>query len=148
MGIRYIHTNIIAKDWRKVSQFYQQVFGCVPVPPQRDLKGGWVDKLTGIDNAHITGEHLAVGYVGNAPTLEIFSYDSTLYWAKTINREGFAHIAFQVDDVEAMLAKVVEAGGKAGEIVKAEYPGNMTATFVYAQDIEGNIIELQSWQKH
>jgi predicted enzyme related to lactoylglutathione lyase len=76
MVIKYVHTNIIAKDWRKLSLFYQRVFGCKPVPPERDLSGQWLDSLTGIDGAHITGEHLALpGYDGQTPTLEIFSYD-------------------------------------------------------------------------
>ncbi|MDO5293066.1 MAG: hypothetical protein Q4F05_09985 [bacterium] len=41
-----------------------------------------------------------------------------------------------------------ENGGKAyGELVKADYPNDMEAIFVYAQYPEGNIIELQSWGK-
>jgi hypothetical protein len=35
----YVHTNLIAHDWRALAEFYQQVFGCVPVPPERDLSG-------------------------------------------------------------------------------------------------------------
>ncbi len=69
--MRYAHTNIIAKDWRAVSAFYKRVFGCTPVPPERDLSGPWMDALTGIAGARITGEHLALpGYPGKAPTLE------------------------------------------------------------------------------
>jgi predicted enzyme related to lactoylglutathione lyase len=39
MKIKFTHTNIIAKDWKKLSQFYQEVFECVPVPPERDMQG-------------------------------------------------------------------------------------------------------------
>lgn len=149
MNIRYAHTNIIAADWKKLSWFYQHVFGLKPVPPQRDLSGQWVDSLTGINGAHLTGEHLAMpGYEGSAPTLEIFSYDKTESGAKAINALGFAHIAFEVDDVEAVLAEVLREGGsKTGEVVTSEYPGKIKATFVYAKDPESNIIELQSWKK-
>ncbi len=148
--IRYAHTNIIANDWKRVSLFYQKVFGCKPVPPQRNLKGEWLDKLTGIPNAHITGEHLMLpGYEGNFPTLEIFSYDSmTDTHPGCINGAGIAHLAFEVEDVAAVLERVrQEGGGQVGELIKTEYPDNVTATFVYARDIEGNIIELQSWKK-
>jgi predicted enzyme related to lactoylglutathione lyase len=148
MSIRYVHTNIIAQDWRKVSLFYQRVFGCRPVPPQRDLRGAWLDRLTGIDNAHVTGEHLALpGYEETLPTLEIFSYDNPdPKVSKAINGIGLAHLAFEVDDVAATLARIEqEGGGRVGELVKAEYPNQVIATFVYARDIEGNIIELQSW---
>lgn len=150
MKIRYVHTNIIAKDWKKVSLFYQRVFGCRPVPPQRDLSGEWLDGLTGLQNAHIMGEHLALpGYSEHLPTLEIFSYDSMdENQTKAINSIGLAHLAFEVDDVAAVLEKVKqEGGGQVGEIVKTQYPNHVTATFVYAKDIEENIIELQSWEK-
>ena len=149
MKIRYVHTNIIAKDWKKVSLFYQHVFGCKPVSPQRDLTGEWLDRLTGITNAHVVGEHLTLpGYGENLPTLEIFSYnnmDSTN--PKVINGIGLGHLAFEVDDVAAVLQSIKqEGGGQVGELIKTEYPNHVTATFVYAKDIEGNIIELQSWE--
>lgn len=150
MNIRYVHTNIIAKDWRKVSLFYQRVFGCKPVPPQRDLSGEWLDKLTGMSNAHITGEHLTLpGYSENLPTLEVFSYHETgLESTKALNGTGLAHLAFEVDDVAKVLQKIKDEGGsQVGELIKTEYPNHVTATFVYARDIEGNIIELQSWKR-
>jgi predicted enzyme related to lactoylglutathione lyase len=27
-GARYVHTNLIARDWRALAGFYQRVFGC------------------------------------------------------------------------------------------------------------------------
>lgn len=67
---------------------------------------------------------------------------------KILNGVGLAHLAFEVDDVPATLQKVIDEGGKQlGEMVTAQYPDNVTAVFVYARDIEGNIIELQSWKK-
>ena len=57
-------------------------------------------------------------------------------------------MAFEVDDVALVLQKILEeGGGQVGELIKTKYPNNVTATFVYAKDIEGNIIELQSWEK-
>jgi predicted enzyme related to lactoylglutathione lyase len=38
---RYVHTNLIAQDWQALANFYQQVFGCFPLPPERDFKGEW-----------------------------------------------------------------------------------------------------------
>lgn len=46
--IKYVHTNILANDWKKLSQFYMDVFGCKPVYPERDLEGKWIDKMTDI----------------------------------------------------------------------------------------------------
>ncbi len=47
-SIRYVHTCLIARDWKKLAQFYIDVFGCEPVGNERDLKGDWIDKITGI----------------------------------------------------------------------------------------------------
>jgi catechol 2,3-dioxygenase-like lactoylglutathione lyase family enzyme len=89
------------------------------------------------------------GYSEDHPTLEIFSYSSEAepdY--KIINKPGFAHIAFEVDNVRETLKEVLAAGGgQVGDVVEAVYPEDIKATFVYAKDIEGNIIELQSWEK-
>ena len=52
------------------------------------------------------------------------------------------------DNVEETLEKIIAYGGSVvGEIVKVENHNNTgkKAMFVYARDIEGNILELQSW---
>ncbi|WP_413927363.1 VOC family protein [Clostridioides sp. ES-S-0006-03] len=36
--MKYVHTNIIARDWEKLSEFYKDVFECRKVPPQRKPK--------------------------------------------------------------------------------------------------------------
>lgn len=147
---RYVHTNIIAKDASKLIDFYKTVLHCKSINETRDLSGEWLDRLTGLNGAHIIGEHLLLpGYGEDHPTLEIFSYDTLKETVPAeINRPGIAHIAFEVDDVETALAEIIKAGGSSvGELVTAEYPDNREAVFVYAQDPEGNILELQSWRQ-
>ncbi len=147
---RYVHTNIIAKDAERLIDFYKTVFHCKSIDQKRDLRGDWVDKLTGLNNTHISGEHLLLpGYGEHHPTLEIFSYDSMKEsTGSEINQPGFAHIAFEVDDVAATLAEILNAGGSCvGDVVTAAYPNGMEAVLVYARDPEGNIVELQSWRK-
>ncbi|WP_077612423.1 VOC family protein [Clostridium sp. Marseille-P2415] len=145
---RYVHTNIIAKDYENMIRFYKEVLGCQSIGEQRNLQGDWLDKLTGIPNAHIVGEHLVMpGYDKDHPTLEIFSYNQMNgEMEHRINAYGIAHLAFEVDDVEETLKKVLANGGSTvGELVHADYEDGRKATFVYATDIEGNILELQSW---
>ena len=63
-----------------------------------------------------------------------------------MNRPGFAHIAFAVDDVETTRRAVLAAGGSAvGQVVRQEIPGAGQITVAYVTDPEGNIIELQRW---
>jgi predicted enzyme related to lactoylglutathione lyase len=150
IAAKYVHTNIVAKDWRALADFYERLFGCVPVPPERDLKGEKVEAGTGIPGAHMRGAHLRLpGCEENGPTLEIFNYNILETRGKTaVNRPGFGHIAFSVDNVEAARKAVLEAGGRAvGEIVTLEVATGTKVTWCYVTDPEGNIVELQSWSK-
>lgn len=147
--LHYVHTNIIAKDSQRLISFYKKVFNCKSIGETRDLRGEWLDKLTGVPNAHIVGEHLCLpGYGEDHPTLEIFSYDEMIpFTGSQINRCGLAHLAFEVDDVEETLELLLKEGGnQIGEVVKADYEDGRKAVFVYAADCEGNIIELQNWK--
>jgi predicted enzyme related to lactoylglutathione lyase len=148
MNARYVHTNLIAIDWRKLADFYHQLFGCTLVPPERDLFGAAMDAGTSIPDVHVRGVHLRLpGYGENGPTLEIFSYDPMADGSKSaINHPGFGHLAFSVDNVETAQKLVLDAGGKAvGEIVTVKIATGSKVTWCYVTDPEGNIIELQSW---
>ncbi len=149
MKVKFAHTNIIAKDWDKLAQFYVLVFGCEPVYPERELKGEWVDQLTNLKDVHIRGMHLRLpGYVGG-PTLEIFEYNKQIENNEypAINKPGFAHIAFLVDDVQFFYNKLLENGGsKLGELIEKKIEGVGILTAAYARDPEGNIIEIQNWK--
>lgn len=145
---RFAHINIIAKDSEKVIQFYKDVFGCRSNGQKRDLKGELFDKLTGIKNVHIIGEHLVLpGLDENRPTLEIFSYEKMEgSQDHLINAYGFSHIAFEVDHVEETLAKALAHGAHPiGELIKADYPDGRQLTAIYVSDCEGNIVEIQNW---
>ncbi len=145
--IKFAHTNIIAQDWKKLAQFYQDVFDCKPIYPERDLKGDWIDRATALKNTHIQGIHLRLpGYDNSGPTLEIFQYPDTETTKKTINSSGFSHIAFLVDNLAEILQKLLKKGGsQLGEIVEKEISGVGKLTFVYAKDPEENIVEIQHW---
>ena len=102
---KYVHTNLIARDWKRLVKFYSEVFGCQPKGPERDLSGGWLDSVNAVPNAHLRGVHLRLpGYGDDGPTLEIFSYDQLIeHGLPAANQCGFAHIAFAVDDVDQAL---------------------------------------------
>ena len=150
MKTKYTHTNLIAKDWKRLSTFYQEVFGCVPVPPERNLSGAWLDKATGLGGSHISGIHLRLpGYEDDGPTLELFQYGSMPEHPFVHpNTPGFSHIAFAVEDVPDTARAVFSHGGSAvGELTIRNLPGVGLLTFQYVADPEGNIIEIQNWRK-
>ena len=147
---RFAHVNLIARDWRRLVDFYSGVFGWVPVPPERDLSGGWLDAATGLSAARIRGVHLRLpGYGATGPTLEIFQYHNAVERpASAVNGPGFGHIALAVADVaEARDAVVAAGGGTVGDLVSVDIAGAGRLRFVYATDPEGNVIELQQWSR-
>lgn len=148
MSIRYTHTNIVSKDWKKLAAFYAEVFNCIPVPPERDLSGAWLDKGTGVENAVLKGIHLRLPGFGDAgPTLEIYQYQNIKdSIPPQANSKGLGHLAFHVDDVEEIYNRVLSFGGsELGGITKKEIEGVGLLTFIYMADPEGNIIEIQNW---
>ena len=71
---KYVHTNLIARDWERLVRFYREVFGCEPKGPERDLSAAWLDRVNSVPNARLRGVHLQLpGYDDDGPTLEIFS---------------------------------------------------------------------------
>lgn len=77
INAKYVHTNLIARDWRNLADFYIHVLGCLPVPPERDLSGPVMEAGTGVKGAHLRGMHLRLpGHDAGGPTLEIFTYNS------------------------------------------------------------------------
>ena len=124
MNAKFVHTNLVAQDWRKLAGFYEQVFGCKPVPPERNLAGDWLEAATGLPDAQIQGIHLRLpGYGDQGPTLEVFQYNHQPEALSTaVNRPGFGHIAFAVEDVrdahdhfQDELVRIL-AGGDAGAL--------------------------------
>jgi catechol 2,3-dioxygenase-like lactoylglutathione lyase family enzyme len=146
--IRYAHTNLIAIDWRRLQEFYVQVFDCVPVSTERDTKGPAFEALTGDVGGGVKGRHLRLpGHGEGGPTLEIFQYQQNdPAQSSSLKRPGFAHLAFEVPDVEAKRREVHAWGGRdVGQLVTLDLGGAGRLTLVYVTDPEGNIVELQRW---
>lgn len=151
LGARYGHTNVIARDWRRLASFYEEVFDCVRVPPERDYSGDLAERGTGVPGAAFRGVHLRLpGHGANGPTLEIYAYTENVDppASPAANRVGWGHIAFMVDDVTSARAAVLAAGGQpvpGAETVTTRTADGRRVTWCYLADPEGNLIELQSW---
>jgi catechol 2,3-dioxygenase-like lactoylglutathione lyase family enzyme len=144
------HVNLVARDWRRLADFYARVLGCTFVPPERDLRGPILEAGTGIAGAALHGAHLRLpGHGPNGPTLEIFQYETgPAPLATAVNRPGFGHIAFAVPDVEEARAAFLAEGGRAiGEVVTSTTADRRRVTWTYVADPEGNVVELQAWSE-
>jgi len=148
--MRFAHTNIVSIDWKKLAEFYVSTFSCKIVPPIRKQAGEWLERGTGLKGARLEGAHLLLpGHGENGPTLEIYQYGEIDQQDLVMpNKRGLGHIAFEVDSVERLLQTLIDNGGSlSGEVTKRMVEGVGEITFVYARDPEGNLIELQSWNK-
>ena len=146
--MKFVHTNIAARDWKALADFYIGVFDCRILPPERSYEGEWLDRATGLEGAALEGAHLLLpGYGEDGPTLEIFTY-TRMEEGRDISpaTPGFTHIAFGVEDVENTLEKALAAGARMlGQVTERKVPAG-TLVFVYFRDPEGNIVEIQSWK--
>lgn len=150
LKIKYVHTNIVAKNWKKLADFYINVFGCPVIPPIRNYSGNDLDSAVNIKNVVLNGVHLLLpGYNKTGPTLEIFSYNPPLKKQnRKVNTPGITHIAFEVNDVNKVYKKVLKNGGKkVGKIITLTRSDGKEVTWCYVKDPEGNMIELQKWDK-
>jgi catechol 2,3-dioxygenase-like lactoylglutathione lyase family enzyme len=113
------------------------------------LNNIWLTELTNINDVRIEGAHLELpGFEQQGPTLEIFSFDPVIERKSQdpINRLGFGHLAFQVEDVEAYVERIKRAGGGIlGSVVEKDYGDMGTLSVAYCLDPEGNFIEIQNW---
>jgi glyoxylase I family protein len=146
---RFVHTNLVAADWRVLASFYERVFGCEVVPPERHFSGATLEAGTGVVGARLDGVHLRLpGHGSSGPTLEVFSYSPAADRVPAlVNRPGFGHVAFEVESVAEARREVLSEGGRpVGEIVTLATADGRQVTWCYVTDPEGNIVELQSWR--
>jgi YD repeat-containing protein len=145
---RFGHVNVIARDWRRLADFYRRMFGMEIVPPERDYRGPILEAGTGIAGAALRGAHLRLPGLGaDGPTLEIYQFETGPEGLPpAVNRPGYQHIAFAVPDVAAARELILAEGGvSVGEVVTSTTADGWRVTWTYVTDPEGNIIELQSW---
>ena len=147
---RFGHVNVIARDWRRLADFYGRVLGMEVVPPERDYSGPDFEAGVGVPGARLRGVHLrlpGLGEGGPGPTLEIYEYSTSPdVPLPAANTPGWAHIAFVVPDVVvARSTFIAEGGTPLGDVVVATVADGRQVTWVYVRDPEGNIVELQSW---
>ncbi len=141
---KLLHVNINAKDWKKVAAFYEEVFGCTRILPEKAIAGDYAKQLTGLDGADIGGITLAFPDDPDGCQLEIFQYNIQDDTAPgTINMTGLGHIAIDVEDIEVTTEKLLAAGGSfVGSQVHRTYADKPDLFIHYVKDCEGNIIEL------
>ena len=144
MPTRYAHINIIARDWRRICEFYEKVFDCEPWSSERDHHGPHIDALTNMPGLRVQGRHLRVpGHGPNGPTIEIFTCsENGEDYPRSLNRPGFAHLAFEVDDIESEILRLKKEGFNVLDETPKKGADNKLICFVHPKSTKHVLIEL------
>lgn len=111
--IKFIHVNIITEDWRKLCDFYNNVFESCDFGKMKDHSGSYKEKVISIPGVHVVGQHVLLkGFYESYPTLEIFTYSvKGRKEATDENAVGINCIGFSSGNIKADAEKILAAGG-------------------------------------
>ena len=140
------HTAFTVSDLAKAAAFFRDILG-FPVTQVTRHQGNVAEKITGL-----AGAVLDILYV-EAPghRIELIQFLAPPGRSELVLRPcdvGFAHIAFETDDLEGVLANAMEAGytavGPPQRVTAGPRQGGKT---VYFRGPDGIIFELQEAPK-
>jgi catechol 2,3-dioxygenase-like lactoylglutathione lyase family enzyme len=106
------HVNLVVADLARSVQFYTEVLGFVKTADVH-MKGDWIETIIGLK-----GVEGLVAFVelpgGGGPRIELLQYVTPAGVAlpenSRANTRGVRHIAFRVDDIAGMAARLRTAG--------------------------------------
>ena len=133
---------MVAADIPALAMFYQEAIGCRLLAPITEFADEALSRGIGAPGAKVRMGWLSYpGSSDGAPILELYQLvDWESEWSY---RPGQGHIAFEVEDVDAAVAKVLAGGGSLlGEPVEWEAPSGNVARFVFTRDPEGNVVDV------
>src|SRR4051812_48811323 len=135
----FVHIGLVVEDLDETVRFLTLLgFDC----GKPGVFGGeWIDRIIGLENAKV--EVVMARGPGGGDVFEVVRFRSPAAGAQepapAANRPGLRHVAFKVDDVRGVVARVREAGWETvGEIVDYEN----TFLLCYVRGPEGLIVEL------
>jgi catechol 2,3-dioxygenase-like lactoylglutathione lyase family enzyme len=135
----FVHIGLVVEDLDETVRFLSLLgFEC---GEPGVFSGEWIDRIIGLENA--TVEVVMARGPDGSDMFEVVRFDSPSSGAQesapAANRPGLRHIAFKVDDVRGLVARIREAGwDTVGEIVDYE----STFLLCYVRGPEGLIVEL------
>ncbi len=143
------HVNIVVSDIERSANFYAQVLGlrrgfrCI-------LEGPWIEALTGL--ADVRAQCLFLESPGGGPRIELLQFLSPspliLEAHGCPHAVGVRHLAWQVEDVDEVAARLRAAGAKP-LCEPVEVPFEVASLgrkrLCYAHDLDGVLIEVASY---
>ena len=137
---RFDHTSFTVADVERAVAFWRDVMGFA-VTDLSLREGAWLGSVVGVPGARCRIAHLH----GHGTHLEFIQYLVSAGSDVTgpPNRPGTAHVAFVVEDIEAIAQRMLEAGAsEQGRIIRCTSGAAAGCLAVYLKDPNGIIVEL------
>jgi catechol 2,3-dioxygenase-like lactoylglutathione lyase family enzyme len=136
---RIDHVGVIVKDLPAAKAFFLDLG--LKVLGETEVKGEWVERIIGLNDVRETV--VMLGMPDGQATLELVKFhtpsDEKGIQQSFANTLGIMHIAFAVEDIEAVVAKLKKKGAELfGEIQNYENAYKLC----YVRGPEGIILEL------
>jgi len=142
------HVNIVVDDLERMVAFYRDKLG-LRETKRVTITGDWVATTVGLSDVHADVVYLDLQ---SGPRVELIRYNrphmSRPAGTDKPNAPGLRHMAFRIDDIDALVAKLSAAGVKFFSSIQAvpetqvTYAGGVRKRIVYFQDPEGNLLEF------
>lgn len=128
------HLLLGVSNFEETLEWYQRVLGF-------EVEVQWkVEGLDNLDLAYLNNGNFRIEIIGDKSSDQ--NNRQAGDFAEHLSHQGFAHICFQVDDIDLTMEQLNEKGIET--FVKAEtYPlGHYTRRVAFIKDLNGNVIEF------
>lgn len=142
MSARPHHTGLTVASLERSLPFWRDALGTEVVLDQ-ESRGRYLGAVIGEPDAQGRAVHLR--FPDNSHQIELYEYRTPAGGAHRLRPVdvGFAHVAVVCDDLDALLARLVAAGGApVGRPVTVDRGANVGARAVYVRDPDGHTLEL------
>jgi catechol 2,3-dioxygenase-like lactoylglutathione lyase family enzyme len=136
---RLSHIGLCVSDVERAQRFFEEGLG-FRYARELDVKGELPSTLLRLRDVELHAVYLDHG----GTVIELLHYASPGHEVgdspRPLNRLGLTHVSFLVDELDAVLPRLAELGGKVLAETRIEPGGGMRAIFV--TDPDGTLIEL------
>jgi glyoxylase I family protein len=144
------HVAIVVHDLRTMVEFYTNVLGWLVVK-EYEIDGEDFSRGIGVDRAAAKGVHLVVpGCQLMVELLQFAGANPANGGESRADGHGFRHVAFWVDDIDALVEEISAKGGRfvtPQAVLVTKPPTVAGIRFIYMKDPEGNIIEFNRTER-
>jgi catechol 2,3-dioxygenase-like lactoylglutathione lyase family enzyme len=139
---RIHHTGLTVSNLERALAFWSDALG-MQIVMQQDRQGGYFEEIVGEHGVDVRTAQLA--FAGDGPRIELFEFRSPRGGRVALRTAdvGFAHVCVTCDDLDALLTRLLAAGGEPVSAPVAVDSGvNAGGRGVYVRDPDGHTLEL------